>query len=69
MSPEEVKRRVAEVADLAIVADDDERAHGAEDSLYADLLRAIADGTCADPQRCAQLALETQTFGFSRWSA
>lgn len=48
---------------------DDEVAHSDEDSLYRDLLSAIADGTCTDPAACAALALTTQELEFARWCA
>jgi phosphate uptake regulator len=54
---------------IRAMASDDEMAHGEEDSLYEDILRAIAEGTCENPQECARLALTTQDIEFHRWGA
>jgi hypothetical protein len=51
------------------MAGDDEAAHGEEDNLREDLLRAIANGECVNPQDCAQIALTTNDIEFFRWCA
>ncbi len=51
------------------MAGDAEAAHSEEDFLYEDVLRAIATGTCIDPQACAALALESGKIDFNRWYA
>lgn len=66
MSPEEVLRRVDVIRESS---GDDEGAHGMEDSLWSDVLRAISDGTADDPAGCAKAALLTQEIDFSRWCA
>ena len=48
---------------------DPEVAHGLEDGLYQDVLRAIADGTAVDPQEMAREALDAQSIPFDRWMA
>lgn len=61
-----VRERLKRISDCA---GDDEIAHGEEDQLYADLLQAIADGSCDDPQACAAEALKTKNMEFVRWCA
>ena len=61
-----VKRGVDEVGRLA---PDDEAAHVAEDALYGNVLRAIADGICEDARECARVALKAQEIKFARWCA
>lgn len=48
---------------------DDAVAHDMEDDLFADVLRAIAGGQCADPSALAYAALASLDIGFSRWCA
>lgn len=48
---------------------DDEHAHGLEDALYRDVLKAIAEGTCEEPVGCARVALATQKIKFARHCA
>lgn len=48
---------------------DDEMAHAEEDELFADLLSAIANGTCQNPAECAREALRTRDIKFARWCA
>ena len=59
----------AQAAAIAARRADDERAHRAEDRLHQTVLRAIADGRCADPAECARAALQTLELSFSRWYA
>ena len=66
MTPKRVRERVKWIDS---VRGDDEAAHSAEDALYAEVLRAIADGTAEDAQACAKEALKTQHIGFARWCA
>ena len=65
MTISEVRVRVKEVAKLST---DHERAHSAEDQLYLDVLRAIAEGH-PDAARLARAALATQLFVFPRYCA
>lgn len=70
MSPElltlaEVEARVARIRDIK---DDNEVAHGEEDDLHFDVLRAIAEGH-PDPVALARAALETSKIEFVRWFA
>jgi hypothetical protein len=57
------------VARIALKVDDEEVAHMLEDRLHQKVLRAIADGTCADPSGCARAALETSKLQFARHCA
>ena len=66
MTLKEVTDRVAAIYRMR---GDDEAAHGAEDKLYADVLRSIADGTAKDPAALAVVALTTSEFDFARWCA
>lgn len=67
-STEDVQVRLA---DIRIVAGDFEMAHGEEDRLYADILRAIADGTLTGTaaRECAALALTSADIDFARYCA
>ena len=51
------------------IANDDEAAHAAEDSLHKDVLKAISEGTASDPKLCARFALLTANIDFNRWCA
>jgi hypothetical protein len=66
MNAEMVRQRVEKIRAMA---GDDEAAHGEEDNLREDLLRAIANGECVNPQDCAQIALTTNDIDFARWCA
>lgn len=66
LTVEEVRARIEDIK--AVVADA-ERAHSLEDSLYEDILRAIATDRCDDPKGCAAAALSTQDIDFPRWCA
>ena len=57
------------VAKIAAEWDDNEVAHEDEDNLHVTVLRAIADGTCADSAVCAREALKTLNIPFVRWFA
>ena len=48
---------------------DNEGAHIAEDELYMDVLKAIAEGRCDDPAACASEALKSDNIDFVRWYA
>jgi hypothetical protein len=65
VTPDDVRARVEEIRS---VADDDESAHGKEDRLHADVLRAIASGN-PHAQALALEALATEDIGFARWCA
>jgi hypothetical protein len=62
----EVKARVAAIFGAA---GDPERAHGLEDELYLDVLRAIATGRCLDypPEDFAEEALRASAVSFPRY--
>jgi hypothetical protein len=62
----EIEARVMAILEAA---SDDEAAHGMEDALHQDVLRAIADGKCDDPAGCAKAALGTRRIEFARWCA
>lgn len=65
----EVELRVEEIAHTGLVERDDEKAHGMEDDLHQDVLRAIGNGTAEDPAGMARAALRTTEFAFARWCA
>lgn len=65
MTPEQVAERVAAITAMA---DDDEEAHVAEDSLWRDVLTAIADGA-DDASALARAALSTLDIQFAWWCA
>lgn len=67
--PTTVRAVKARITAIRKLANDDERAHGAEDALYADVLRAIATGVALDPAAMAREALTTETIGFERYCA
>jgi hypothetical protein len=60
---EEIRARVTEIDKL-----DSERAHDAEDQLWCDVLRAIAEGAHNASELAAE-ALKTEALDFSRWMA
>jgi hypothetical protein len=60
-----VRARVRKISEMVW---DDERAHGEEDSLYHDVLTAIANGA-QDGPRMATEALKTKAIDFQRWCA
>lgn len=59
-----IKERIEEIA-----FEDPETAHSLEDSLYEEVMRSIADGTCDDARACAAAVLETKDLDFERWYA
>lgn len=61
----QVRERVKRIADIA---HDDEAAHSAEDQLYEDVLKRIANG-CTEPEKLAREALKTKKFDFGRWTS
>jgi hypothetical protein len=63
MTPDEVYARIA-----AIDTADDEVAHGTEDAIRDDVLKAIAAGD-TDARALAKAALTTSDLLFSRWYA
>lgn len=65
MDLHEVKRRVTEISFHSY---DDEKAHGLDDGLRADVLRAIADGA-PNAAELAAAALKTDDLGFVRYCA
>lgn len=64
MTLDEVYQRVADIK----AASDDEVAHAAEDDLYVDVLRAIAEGARGS-KLLAQAALAARELGHARWYA
>ena len=59
----------ARLANIDKSKGDSEVAHGMQDKLWEDVLRAIADGNCVFPQGCAAEALKVLDIDFSRWTA
>ena len=66
MTIDDVKKRLQDIRDNS---NNDEGSHIREDRLRDDLLRAIADGKCNDPEACAKEALKSNRIDFSRWYA
>lgn len=66
MTLDDVAKRVQNIRDAR---DDDEAAHEMEDKLRADLLTAIANGSCEHPRECARAALAASEIDFARWCA
>ncbi len=68
MTSEEV---IARLGELRARAGDDESAHGLEDALRHDVLKAIASGEQTYEECCelARLALSTTEIEFERWCA
>ncbi|QBJ94514.1 hypothetical protein D0Z67_29545 (plasmid) [Streptomyces seoulensis] len=64
MDMQEINERVAQIA----ASGDDEEQHGMEDSLYEDVLKAIAEGA-PNASELAAAALKTKDMDFSRWYA
>ncbi len=64
ITPAEIECRVAALRDM-----DDESAHSEEDTIHRDVLRAIAEGSAADPRACASEALKSLAIDFHRWCA
>lgn len=62
---EEVEARVRMVESRK---DDNESAHGIEDDLYEDVLRAIAEGS-PEATALARAALKSKDVDFARWCA
>ena len=60
---------VGEVENIRRMKSDDEIAHSAEDGLFIEVLEAIANGECSDPQGCAREAIITRDIEFARWCA
>lgn len=65
LTVEHVRQRLEEIKTFA---GDSEAAHGAEDKLHQDILRAIAEGA-ADGPELAKAGLETLGIDFERWCA
>lgn len=68
MDIEEIRERVQRIAIIA--EHDDEGAHAAEDDLYVDVLRAIAEMDPLNPSgQFAREALKAWAIEFERWCA
>jgi hypothetical protein len=66
MTVDEIRERVNAIKKIK---GDPEAAHGSEDTLFSDVLAAIAKGRCSDPAACAREALRSNYIRFPRWSA
>ena len=66
MTPDSVREAVRDINEMA---DDPEIAHSREDTLYRELLQAIAANVADDAQECARIALTSQDIDFPRWMA
>lgn len=64
LTVEQIQERVKQIGEVGDW--DDEAGHGAEDDLWRDTLRAIAEGA-ANPAELAMAALATQELDFARW--
>lgn len=67
MTPEEVEEAVDRLRSEFEAHLDDGTAHQHRDELYICLLQSIANKTCDEPVRCAQIALEAEELKFTRW--
>lgn len=65
---EAIKRELAK-GEKRNYGPDHEELHILEDSLYEDILKAIAEGRCENQQECAAEALKVGELDFSRWYA
>ena len=67
MKLSDIRRRVREIGGISV--NDAEKAHAREDTLWSDVLQAIADGDHADidPAVLARAALKTVELSFPRW--
>ncbi|UNY40688.1 hypothetical protein KLEB271_gp63 [Bacillus phage vB_BauS_KLEB27-1] len=65
MTVDDVRKRVEVIRNEAEAADN-ETAHSMEDELYAEVLKAIANGA-DNPEKLAAEALETEKIEFYRW--
>jgi hypothetical protein len=65
MTVEDVRARLEAIR---AVADDDEQAHGLQDSLLLDVLLAIRNGA-DEPAALASAAVEVYDIDFERWCA
>ncbi|GAA4928990.1 hypothetical protein GCM10023224_05470 [Streptomonospora halophila] len=68
MDVDEVRRRVAGVAEHAKRVGDNEAAHCDEDALYIEVLRAVAQGAPNAAELAAE-ALHARDLDFTRWYA
>ena len=66
MTPQRVRDCVR---DIEQKRGDHEAAHGAEDSLYYDILWCIANNAIVDMRECAKEAIKTKDIAFCRWCA
>lgn len=57
-----------QIALIRAASGDDERQHVLEDSLYEDILKAIAEGA-PNAAELAAAALKTKSMDFGRWYA
>jgi hypothetical protein len=69
MTHAEVLERLADIRRVAVEEEDPEAAHGMEDRLMKDVLRAIASGEGDRPEVLATAALSVDTLDFPRWYA
>lgn len=67
MTPEDVRRRTAEIRAIA-ARGDEEAAHGEEDRLHEDVLRAVAGGAEKAAELAAE-ALRTRKIAFARYTS
>lgn len=59
----------AEVLSISMIKSDTEVAHSKEDSLYQEILQAIADHNCDKPAQCCKAALKSKQINFTRHMA
>jgi hypothetical protein len=68
ITPENIISQVAEIQKYADEMDD-EKAHSIEDSMYSDIILAIANDKCIDPKMCCLEAIKSWDIKFARWCA
>ena len=69
MTINQLTQDVEEFCKKAVFDADPEALHGEEDDFYTNVLQAIADRKCEDPQQCASIVLKISSVDFTRWYA
>lgn len=68
ITPENIISQVAEIKKYADKGDD-EVAHSRQDSMYEDIISAIANDMCPDPKTCCLEAIKSWDIPFAHWCA
>lgn len=57
------------IKEIMEISGDDEMAHSLEDTLYQNIIAAIANEEIVDAKKCCELALKSADIDFARWCA